>query len=354
MEQNGRYRKLTEWEYFRLMGFSDEDYKVLKDNGISKTQIYKMAGNSIAVPVLEELFKSIYPSMTEVNKLENLYIFDCEVFIHDWLFVFKHKQTKEYTVIWNDREALEEFMQQQPLLAGFNNKHYDQFILKGVLVGLTPEEIKELNDYIILEGHNGWEHPSMRNSPWFDQYDLMDDCQAGLSLKAIEAHLGMDIKETQVSFDIDRYLTDEERELTVYYCKHDVDATDKLDDLRQDYIKNKLKLGQEIGLSPEKALYMTNAKLTATYLDAKPPEEPWTDEREYQYPPNLKREYIPAEVFEFFDRIHDPSIPSNVLFSQKLEIMVGDCPTTLAYGGIHGAIPCYKEVGEKYETNQKL
>ena len=275
--------------------------------------------------------------------IENLYIFDCEVFIHDWLFVFKHKQTKEYTVIWNDREALEEFMQRQPLLAGFNNKHYDQFILKGALVGLTPEEIKELNDYIILEGHNGWEHPAMRNSPWFDQYDLMDDCQAGLSLKAIEAHLGMDIKETEVSFDIDRYLTDEERELTVYYCKHDVDATDKLDDLRQDYIKNKLKLGQEIGLTPEKALYMTNAKLTATYLGAKPPEEPWTDEREYQYPPNLKREYIPAEVFEFFDRIHNPAIPSNVLFSQKLEIMVGDCPTTLAYGGIHGAIPTYSE-----------
>jgi len=79
--------------------------------------------------------------------MENLYIFDCEVFIHDWLFVFKHKQTKEYTVIWNDREALEEFMQRQPLLAGFNNKHYDQFILKGVMVGLPRK--KSRNSMII-------------------------------------------------------------------------------------------------------------------------------------------------------------------------------------------------------------
>ena len=37
------------------------------------------------------------------------------------------------------------------------------------------------------------------------------------------------------------------------------------------------------------------------------------------------------------------SIPDDVVFSEKLEIMVGGCPCTLAYGGIHGAIPCYRE-----------
>ena len=71
------------------------------------------------------------------------FIFDCEVFAYDWLFVFKNKVTGEYTEIWNDNEAVEQFMTQEPLLAGFNNKHYDQFILKAVLSGFTPEEIKE-------------------------------------------------------------------------------------------------------------------------------------------------------------------------------------------------------------------
>ena len=70
------------------------------------------------------------------------FIFDCEVFAYDWLFVFKNKVTGEYTEIWNDNEAVEQFMTQEPLLAGFNNKHYDQFILKAVLSGFTPEEIK--------------------------------------------------------------------------------------------------------------------------------------------------------------------------------------------------------------------
>lgn len=55
-----KYRKLTPKEYFRLMGFSDSDYELLTSNGISKTQLYKMAGNSIVVTVLEHLFKQIY------------------------------------------------------------------------------------------------------------------------------------------------------------------------------------------------------------------------------------------------------------------------------------------------------
>lgn len=56
---NHRIRKLTEREYFRLMGFTAEDAALLKANGISKTQLYRMAGNSIAVPVLEKLFRAL-------------------------------------------------------------------------------------------------------------------------------------------------------------------------------------------------------------------------------------------------------------------------------------------------------
>ena len=68
---NSRYRKLTPKEYFRLMGFSDSDYELLAMNGISKTQIYKMAGNSIVVTVLEHLFKQIYkPDTQSIDSLK--------------------------------------------------------------------------------------------------------------------------------------------------------------------------------------------------------------------------------------------------------------------------------------------
>ena len=54
-----RIRKLTPKECFRLMGFDDVDCEVLSEHGISNTQIYKMAGNSIVVDVLEGIFSEL-------------------------------------------------------------------------------------------------------------------------------------------------------------------------------------------------------------------------------------------------------------------------------------------------------
>ena len=54
-----RVRKLTPKECFRLMGFDDRDIDVCIENGISNTQLYKMAGNSIVVNVLEGIFRNL-------------------------------------------------------------------------------------------------------------------------------------------------------------------------------------------------------------------------------------------------------------------------------------------------------
>lgn len=64
---DGQYRYLTEIECFRLMGFDDEDCELLKKNGLSIPQIYKQAGNSIVVNVLEQLFSSIYKELLKDN-----------------------------------------------------------------------------------------------------------------------------------------------------------------------------------------------------------------------------------------------------------------------------------------------
>lgn len=276
--------------------------------------------------------------------IPNLFICDSESFKYDWFWVFKNKASGEKFKFHNDYEGLKAFMSYDPVLAGFNMKHYDQWILKACLMGLPPEEIKAISDYIVVEEHSGWDIEELRESRiFFSQYDLKDDCQDGVSLKHFEAHIGMDIRESTVSFDLDRPLTDEECAEVFFYCEHDVDATDLLDTLRANYLTNKVNLGATKGVRAEKALNMTNARLTAVYLDAKQPEQPWTDERDYQYPKTLLRQYIPDEVFRFFDGIHDMSIPSHVYFKTDLEIMVGECPVTLAFGGIHGAIPKYRE-----------
>ena len=64
---NGQYRLLTERECWRLMGFSDEDYEAAESVSGKKTEyknksLYKQAGNSMPVPVLEAIFSQILAS----------------------------------------------------------------------------------------------------------------------------------------------------------------------------------------------------------------------------------------------------------------------------------------------------
>lgn len=55
-----KIRKLTARECFRLMDVRDEDIDKIKESGISESQQYKLAGNSIVVAVLEGLFTQMF------------------------------------------------------------------------------------------------------------------------------------------------------------------------------------------------------------------------------------------------------------------------------------------------------
>lgn len=68
---NYRVRKLTPRECFRLMGVSEEDIDLIQDAGISNSQQYKLAGNSIVVDVLEQIFRKLLVDK-EPDKLEQL------------------------------------------------------------------------------------------------------------------------------------------------------------------------------------------------------------------------------------------------------------------------------------------
>ena len=270
-----------------------------------------------------------------------LVVYDCEVFKFDWLVVFKDHESGQYTVIHNDNEALKACISEDCIYVGFNSKHYDQFIIKAIWLGCNPQEIKELNDFII-GGGQGWEYPLMReNYLAFNNVDMMDDVQRGLSLKAIEGHLNMNIQETEVSFDLDRPLTEDELSLTTHYCMHDVDTTEELMIIRRDYLKTKLNLGKRAGIGEVKSLSSTNAKLTAMMLRAKRRE--WNDGRDYVYPKNLDISVIPQPILDFFETIHDMSIPDETLFKTSFEITIGGMPCKYAWGGVHGSLTGYFE-----------
>ncbi|MBE6021908.1 MAG: DNA cytosine methyltransferase [Cellulosilyticum sp.] len=61
-----KFRMFTSKEKLRLMGFRDEDYDKMIKAGLTEAQIAKLAGNSICVPVLEHIFKSLFAQYPEL------------------------------------------------------------------------------------------------------------------------------------------------------------------------------------------------------------------------------------------------------------------------------------------------
>lgn len=271
-------------------------------------------------------------------------VYDIEVFKYDWIVVFYDVSRNEWFVFHNDNDGVRNFMLQSGIiLCGYNNKHYDNHVVKAICCGASPELVKQINDFIIVEERNGWDHYYLRqNRFWFESFDLMDDTRVGTSLKHIEAHLGVNIEESEVSFTINRPLTQEELEKTIFYCKWDVLNTARLLTLRKGYLDCKINLGEMCDMSNQKALYCTNARLTAKYLGATFVQR--YDGREYEYPPNLRLHLIPKPIQDFFMLIRDLSIPDKELFARKLkDFDIGGCPCTYAWGGVHGSLSQYHE-----------
>ena len=283
-----------------------------------------------------------------------VHIYDIEVYKYDWIAVFRDPEYEDnHIVIHNDNSRLRAFLDQAEIIGGFNNKHYDDWILLTMINGGDNERVKAHNDYII-GGGNGWEYPfvQFQKKP-FKSFDLRDDiADKGLSLKAVEGNLYLPIVETSIPFDLDRPLTPEELEEVISYCKNDVDATVRLYQARAEYLTSKKIVGKMYGVPEDEALGLTNAKLSARVLGAKAVER--SDERDYQIPDNLDPELIPEPVLKFFMQIRDKSIPDVKLFGtgkqgsrgMTLDIVLrtsgGECPVTYAWGGVHGAKAAFK------------
>lgn len=250
-------------------------------------------------------------------------IYDFEVFKKDWLVVFK-SPTGQYDTIVNDYDLLAQYFNQHrnDVFVGFNNKHYDDFILKGILSNLDPYKISE---WIIIKSKNGWQFPGL-NKIYFNSLDLKQDIEGaiGISLKEIECNLGLSIEESTIDFEIDRKLTPDEIEQTIIYCKHDVDCTEKLMGVRLTYIKSRLQIIEQFNL-PVRCLSMTNAQLTAEVMQAVKRDYP--DGNVYNIPQCIQLK--DQEILSFYTTPLDKS--------QNLQKVLHGVSHVIGFGGLHGA-----------------
>ena len=248
---------------------------------------------------------------------------DFEVFAYDWLCVCIDPAEGRKVII-NDRDELRTYYEahKTDVWVGFNIRHYDQYIFKGIMLDMDP---KRLNDFIIVEGNEGWKYSDeFRKVPLYF-YDVMNAIDRGL--KYFEGSMGSDIKESSVPFDIKRKLTPDEIEETVRYCTHDVEQTMEVFVRRKDDFDAQLGLLKMFDL-PLADISRTKVQLSAKILEAE--KRSWHDEFDIDIPPTLRVERYTSVVDWYRD-------PSNYDYSKSLETTVAEVPHTFGWGGVHGA-----------------
>lgn len=266
--------------------------------------------------------------------------YDFEVFKYDWLVVVLDMEAQKEHVIINDKAKLEALYEAHKfdIWTGFNSRHYDQYILKAILCGFNP---KEVNDFIIVEHNDGWMFSGLLKQFPLNNYDVMPSQPIGL--KTLEGFLGSNIKETDVDFNINRKLTPEEIEQTVFYCRHDVEQTVEV------FLQKKADFEAMFGIVkafnlPLSCIGDTEARITSKVLGCV--RTRFTDEFDYFFLPCLcLSKYKTVQDWFELKRREGQSASKDWNEYQKrtwykqqsLTVTVAGVPHVFGFGGLHGA-----------------
>lgn len=267
--------------------------------------------------------------------------YDFEVFKYDWLVVVLDMNEQKEHVIINNKDELEALYKSHKydIWTGFNSRHYDQYILKAILCGFNP---KEVSDFITVQGNDGWMFSDLLKQYPLNNYDVMPSPPIGL--KTLEGFLGSNIKETEVDFNIQRKLTPEEIEQTVFYCRHDVEQTVEV------FLQKKADFDAMFGIVkafdlPLSCVGDTEARITSKVLGCV--RTRFTDEFEYYFLPCLRLNKY-KKVQDWFEQKRQEGLSMNFGSASKYEkkawykkqsfkLIVAGVPHIFGFGGLHGA-----------------
>lgn len=194
--------------------------------------------------------------MNDLFREENLLFYDIECFKNDALVIICDKNMNIVFKEWNNFDNLRVLVRehcQKGFLIGYNNYFYDDYVLTAMMINWEQFRLKELNDWII-SGNK----PHIKISPFIRSLDCFQQIDPSRpSLKYIQANMGINIHETTVSFDIDRPLNQEEKELTELYCLNDIRTTIEIFDMRYQYFESKFAL-LDLVKEPKPNMYRWN------------------------------------------------------------------------------------------------
>ena len=267
-----------------------------------------------------------------------LNFYDFEVFKYDWMVVFINPYDGETTTIVNDEDALRIHYEshKDEIFIGYNSRHYDQYIFKGILLGLNP---KEINDWIIVDKLAGWQFSNLFSKILLNNYDAAKLNDGGL--KTLEAYMGNNIKETSVPFDIDRPLTQAEIEETEKYCTHDVEQLIEVFIRRKSDFDAHMALITTFGL-PLRCISKTQVQLSAMILDCHARKR--DDAFDVKFVPTMKlSKYRYVKTWFEFQLAKSKSLGDYT--EDSLTFDIAGVPHVFGWGGVHGARTQYHAKG---------
>ena len=311
-------------------------------SGSSLTSVSVPTVKKVKKCVVEKVDESEIISFTRVTDLDsNKYkdfftkerfprgaiFFDWEVLPYFWCVTFYDVMNYKKTVIVNDRKSLLKFYAKtkDELYFGYNDRNYDNFIYKGILLSMNP---KEINDKIVYEGLKGFQITDK-----FKDIQLYAfDCYVlNHSLKQFESFLRRKIFESTIPFDYDKPLNMEQIEEILDYNDYDVDSTVIL------FMKNPYTYDAHMGLI-EMFYYLsfneinkTSAQIVADILKCKKGTHDDSDQWNIVCPPNLQvKKY--KHVIDWFLN------PQNHDLSKKADFEIMGLKHTIGWGGIHASV----------------
>lgn len=257
--------------------------------------------------------------------------FDFEVFKHDWLVVLADTEVKRFTKIVNNVVDLRQFYEThcKDIWVGYNCRGYDQYILKAILLDIDP---KTVNDFIIVEGHKGWEFSDAFCRVPLHFFDIMTSFH---SLKQLEGFMGNDIRESEIPFNIERKLSKNEVESVFKYCLHDVEQTIEVFMNRFEEFESQMGLIKAFSL-PLEDIGKTKPQLSALILGAR--RQNHKDEWDISIPDTLKVSKY-KHIVDWYNDL------DNRDYNKTLETDISGVPHVFAWGGLHGAVPNYEGNG---------
>lgn len=249
--------------------------------------------------------------------------YDFEVFKRYWCVCVIDPANQEKVILDKRQELLDFYNEnQKDIWIGYNSRNYDQYILKGIILGMNP---KQINDQIIKEGKKGWEISNAFNTVPLNNYDVFKTNDRGL--KYLEGSMGNSIKETDVPFDTPDELDFCDMRDTWTYCMHDVEQTIEVFMRRIDDFNAHMDLLKTFNL-PLSYISKTQAQLSAIALGCT--KMPHDDEWDIQLVNTLKiRKYW--HVIEWFKS------PTNHNMDASLVVNIAGIPHQFGWGGLHGA-----------------